>query len=103
EFLNGLTKYWRDEQANISNEIGRLNQNIELIKNIISSQQELSKTTEFDQVISVNDLLNEALLISGLNLRSEIKVEKNYGKIKTINADKIKLLQVLVNIIHNAR
>ncbi|MDR3478623.1 MAG: MHYT domain-containing protein [Gammaproteobacteria bacterium] len=102
-YLAMLAKYWREEQDQISSEISRLNTNLTLIKETISTQQELSKITAFQQIISVNALLDEALLITGLTVRKEILIQKHYGNIASISADKVKLLQVFVNLLQNAK
>jgi NO-binding membrane sensor protein with MHYT domain len=103
ELLNKLAKYWREEHTIISNELNRLNNNVVLMKNIIAAQQELSKIASVAQIISINELLDEALLITGVNLKNEIIVIKNYSKISPIKTDKVKLLQILINLIHNAK
>ena len=103
EFIKKLAESWREEQNFTTSEIKNLNKNIVLIKEIISTQQSLSKTVGFEQIISVNELLNEALLITGLDLSQEIRIEKNYGKLHSILTDKVKLLQVFVNLLRNAK
>jgi signal transduction histidine kinase len=102
-YLAMLAKYWREEQKQLLGEIARLNINLNLIKETISTQQELSKITVFQQIINVNEMLEEALLITGVYIRKEIVVSKQYGNISSINVDKVKLLQVLVNLLQNAR
>jgi NO-binding membrane sensor protein with MHYT domain len=103
EYLNMLGKQWNEEQAIISDEMNRLSKHLALIKDIISTQQELSKTSGFDQTLSINELLEESLLISGLYLKKDIKIVKDFGKIPNVKTDKVKLLQVLVNIVRNAK
>lgn len=103
EFLNKLSDYWKEEQQSIQDETKILLKNIIIIKDIISTQQNLSKMTEIEQNISLHELLDEALLITGFELKKDIAVEKNYGNIGTIKVDKIKLLQIVVNLLRNAK
>lgn len=103
EYLQMLATYWCDEQAQLNLEISRVTKNINFIKEIISTQQELSKTSGYEEVISIKDLLEEAILISGFSMRTEILVKKAYERALFINGDKVKLLQVLVNILRNAK
>jgi signal transduction histidine kinase len=74
-----------------------------LIKSIISTQQDVIKIESFEQVVSIHELIDEALLLSGLPIKQAIKVKKDYGEINTIKIDKVKLFQVLGNLISNAK
>lgn len=103
EYLNNLVEYWKNEQVSLSNEVNDLLKNTLLIKNIISAQQGLSKSMAVEHIISINQLVDECLLISGLYLKHEIVVEKKYEKISPIVVDKLKLLQIIVNILRNAK
>jgi NO-binding membrane sensor protein with MHYT domain len=103
EYMTMLSKQWHDEQIEVSNEMIRINKNLSLIKEIISTQQELSRTSGYDQIISINELLEEAILISGLYLKKDITLVKDFGKINSITTDKVKLLQVFVNLLRNAK
>jgi NO-binding membrane sensor protein with MHYT domain len=103
EYLNNLTEYRQEEQRLLTTEMIELNKNLQMIKDIISTQQDLSKTAQIEQVTSINDLLDEALLITGLKFSNNICINKHYGDLKTVKLDKIKLLQVFVNLLRNAK
>ncbi|KTD63739.1 sensory box histidine kinase/response regulator [Legionella santicrucis] len=102
EFINQLADSYQTERTMIATELNDLKNSILLIKNIISTQQDLSRTIELSQMLSVNELLDEALLITGVNLK-EIHVIKKYEKIKLGLFDKVKLLQLFVNLVQNAK
>lgn len=102
-YVGVLAEYWRTEQKVLSEELTRVTNNIQLIKDIISTQQNLSKTVEFEEIISINDLLDEALLMTGLAVKNEIIVNKKYGSINSMKLDKVKLIQVFVNLFRNAK
>lgn len=102
-YLELLSQHLHQERENIVKEMKRLNKNILMIKEIISTQQNLSKTTYFEQIVNINELLSEALLVSGLNLNKKISIHEQYDKLPPIKMDKVKLLQVLVNLIQNAK
>ena len=98
-----LAEHWQTEQAIMKKEIKNLSSNLQHIKDIISTQQNLSKLTGVEHVISLGSMIEEALLISGLDLGDHhIRVEKKYEN-KTIVSDKVKLLQILVNLLRNAK
>lgn len=103
EFISLLAVYWHEEQQAKAQELTLLQKNIDLITEIISTQQSLSKQTAIEQMVSVNELLDEALLIVGFPLKSEILINKSYDKISPIRVDKSKLLQILVNLLKNAK
>lgn len=103
DYITQLASLHQKEKNTLSEELTDLKKNITLIKDIISTQQDFSKTVELRQMISINELVDEALLISGVNLISEIEVVRTYEKIAPYLFDKVKLLQVLVNLIQNAK
>jgi len=102
-FLENQTQHQHDEELELSGEITAILKNIETIKDIISTQQTLSKNIGIENVTSINDLLDEALLITSLELKEHIKIDKHYGRIAPFLVDKVKLLQVLINLLHNAK
>jgi len=103
DYINTLAKYQKNEHVKLSDEINSVIKYIATIKEIISAQQTLSKTKEMDYIISINELLDETLLVNGLELKGDIHVIKHYGQIPSTVVDKVKLLQVLVNLIRNAK
>lgn len=103
-FISLLANYWRDERQALANELKILLNNVDHISTIISMQQGLSKMKGLEQIILIEEVLDESILITGIeNNTYHIKLEKNYEKIKPIQVDKIKLLQVFVNLLSNAK
>lgn len=103
EYLSNLDEYWKNQKLIILREINILIKNISLIKDIISTQQNLSKSPDLESLNSIPELIEESLLITGLSLKQDIKIQKRYEYTKAIMTDKVKLLQVLVNIFQNAK
>jgi NO-binding membrane sensor protein with MHYT domain len=103
EFITALAEYWREEQKAIGKEMEVLTDNVNTIKEIIMTEQDLSKMDDATQTVAINRLLDEALLITGFTYKMDIAVEKNYTKIKPIKINKVKLLQALINILRNAK
>ncbi len=103
-FINKLAEHLQEERSHLTDELNQLNNNITHIKSIISTQQGLSKISELEQIISMNDLIDEALLITGTGIvKHNVHVEKHYEKIPATLCDKVKALQILVNLIKNAK
>lgn len=103
EFMIKLNNYRIEEKKENLQEVNLLINNILLIRNIISTQQTFSKTVGIENVVLINELIEEALLIAGVFLSNEIKVVKKYEKINSIQTDRVKLIQILVNIFRNAK
>jgi NO-binding membrane sensor protein with MHYT domain/signal transduction histidine kinase len=103
-FIGKLSDHLDSEQRRINEEVVALKKNINHINAVISTQQNLSKITGVQQVALLSEIIDEALLITGIGInKNYIMIEKKYGKIKPIVVDKVKLLQVLVNVIQNAK
>lgn len=104
KYISELAHYWMTEKEELLREARSLLNNISHVKSIVSLQQQLSKTSSFEQIIAINELLDEALLVTGIGKISEkIHIEKKYASLDSINLDKVKLLQILINILHNAK
>lgn len=102
-YLDELAQCWKKEHEQANSELQEIAKNVNLIKSIISTQQDVIKVDNFEQVISINALIDETLLLSGISLKKEITVKKEYGELNNIIIDKIKLFQVLGNLISNAK
>lgn len=85
-------------------EIELLDKHLEHIKQIVYSQTGYSQSFE-PELIDLNLLLEEALHFSGVETTGTkvCKLEKNYGQIPQIKADKHKILQILTNLLINAK
>jgi len=103
-YINKLADQWKKEQADLLDETAILTKNVEHIKDIIAMQQDLSKVTNLEQIVTIDNVMDEALFITGIEINHpEINIEKNYKALRPILVDKVKLLQILVNLIRNAK
>jgi NO-binding membrane sensor protein with MHYT domain len=104
-YVKAISDYWKEEQLNLSQEVQAIINNLQFIKDIISAQQDISQDTPyFSKVVSIPAMLEEALLIVGFNSKEDkIKIKKKYGKLKPIFFSKVKLSQILVNLLLNAK
>jgi NO-binding membrane sensor protein with MHYT domain len=104
EFLITLNDYQKNEQKKMKEETELLIKNLQHIKDIISLQQNLSKISDLEQILSVNTLVDEALLITDIDfLRNGITIKTQFEKMNPILIDKVKFLQILVNLLKNAK
>jgi signal transduction histidine kinase len=85
-------------------EAGALTDNIRHIKEIVSMQQNYAKTFGVLEMLPVAGLVDDALqLNSGAVNRHNIKVVREFAKVPPILTEKHKVLQILVNLIRNAK
>jgi signal transduction histidine kinase len=99
-----LAEHMVNEQPILVNEVALLRQNIEHIKEIIAMQQSYAKISGFVETVEISDLLEDALRMNvGSLLRHEVEVLREYGDLPPIETEKHKVLQILVNLIRNAK
>ena len=85
-------------------ELSKLRKNIEHIKDIVSMQQSFAKVSGMKEAVPVTDLLEDALQmnISSI-LRHDVQVIKEFQPTPPVVVEKHKALQILVNLIRNAK
>jgi PAS domain S-box-containing protein len=103
-YLVTLSERLVGEQKEILQEVASLGSNIEHIKEIVSMQQSYAKVSGVMEVLPVADLVEDALRMNaGAMERHHVQVIRDYSEVPAILVDKHKVLQVLVNLIRNAK
>jgi signal transduction histidine kinase len=105
QYLARLAQHLGEERSSILAELDALRKNIEHLKGIVRMQQTYAKASSSAEPVSPTELVEDALrLNSGALLRHEIRVIREYEPdLPDITVDKHKLLQILVNLICNAK
>ena len=104
DYLDALTDHLTAEQTEIINELALLTRNIDHIKDIVAMQQSYSKVSGICEMVSPADLVEDALRMNGSSLeRHHIDLLREYSPTPGINVEKHKVLQILVNLIRNAK
>ncbi len=105
EFLGRLATRLTEEQSLILTEIHLLDQNIEHIKDIISVQQNYARNIGgVRETLSLEALVEDALRMNKAALvRHGIKVIRKFEEQPPIQIEKHNVLQILVNLIRNAK
>jgi PAS domain S-box-containing protein len=105
DYLEQLGKHLVEEQAAFVRDLASLKSNIDHIKNIVAMQQGYAKVSGATEIIKVTDLVEDALRIDVSELeRHGVQLVRDYAAdIPGITVDKHKVLQILVNLIRNAR
>lgn len=92
-----------DQQAALQ-ELESLQNNIEHIKEIVSMQQRYAKLSGVNETIETTMLVEESLRINTSAFeRHAITVVRDFEAVPKITIDKHKVLQILVNLVRNAK
>ena len=103
-YLTQLAAFQAGEQSKALQEIAQLEKNIEHIKDIVAMQQNYAKVSGVTEIAPVSDLIEDALRMDLSSLtRHEIRVTKEFQVDPRIVVDKHKVLQILVNLVRNAK
>jgi len=103
-YLIGLAQHLTDEQAEILKEIKSLIGNVEHIKEIVAVQQNYSKVSGVVEALPVAELVEDAVRMNAAALaHHDVQVIREYADTPPVLADKHKVLQILVNLIRNAK
>jgi PAS domain S-box-containing protein len=104
DFIRVLNETLAQEQESAVKELDSLSRNINHIKEIVSKQQSYAKVSGVSEIVEVADLVEDALQMNAAGLaRHEVELIRDYCKVPPINVDKHKVLQVLINLIRNAK
>lgn len=104
KFISLLAEQLTEERNTLFRELDELANNIDHIKNIISMQQSYAGSYGVREKVKLSDLVEDALKINLQEVnRHNIKVERHYDETPLIYADKHKLLQIVINLISNAK
>jgi len=103
-YLKTLSDFLAQEQEAMLRELTGLTKNIEHIKQIVSMQQSYAKASGVEEIHSPVALMEDALRIHlGSLEKYHVEVVRDYEKVPDITADKHKVLQILINLIGNAK
>src|SRR6202034_1353857 len=104
EYLANLSIHLADEQEEILQELSSLTGNIEHIKEIVAMQQSYARVSGVVEEHNVIDLVEDALRMNaGAMGRHQVRVIREFGPAPRVLVDKHNVLQILVNLIRNAK
>jgi len=104
QFLSALALHMATEQEEVLRELASLTGNIEHIKEIVSMQQNYARVYGVVEALSVTDLVEDSLRMNtGALDRHGIHVIRDYAPVPPVLVDKHKVLQILINLISNAK
>ncbi len=103
-YLNKLSAALAAEKETIIGELESLTRSIDHIKEIVATQQSYSGTVSLVEPVHIVDLIEDALRMNSASMaRHEITVVKQFADVPLLLLDKHLVLQILVNLIGNAK
>ncbi len=104
DYLSNLAAHLAQEQEEVLQEAGSLAKKIMHIKEIVAMQQDYAKSVGILESLSSIDLVEDAVRMNiGSMERHHVKLVREYAQVPPVLAEKHKVLQILVNVIRNAR
>jgi ligand-binding sensor domain-containing protein/signal transduction histidine kinase len=103
-YLSEVSQYLSNEQEYLLKEINGLAQNVEHINEIVAMQQNYASVSGVHEKVAVSEVVENGITMNaGAFSRHGIKVMREYEAVDDLTVDKHKLLQILVNILRNAK
>jgi PAS domain S-box-containing protein len=103
-YLTEVSKCLQAEQTDIISKLQVLTGNVQHIKDIISMQQAYAKVSGVEVQVSLSRLMEDAIRINSAGLqRHGTRLIREFEELPDVEIDKQKVLQILVNLISNAK
>jgi signal transduction histidine kinase len=104
-FLKQLGIKLAEEKTSLLDEVAALAKNVDHIKDIVAAQQGYARISGVTETIKFTDLIEDALKMNASALaRHDVRIFREYDDdIPEVTVEKHKVLQVLVNLIRNAK
>jgi signal transduction histidine kinase len=105
EFIITMANVWKDEKEILMKEISELNDTVDYVRSIIAKQQSFSTAISMIEETSITTLLENAVSLNRAiyeNIKLEIEIVYDNHLTESVLIDRIKVLQILVNLIKNA-
>ena len=102
-FLADLASCLGDEQKQMMAEVENLSKGIEHIKQVVASQQSMAKSSNVNTRVKPADVFSTAINIQGPASTNGIEVVREFENIDQVILDQHKVLQILINLLSNAR
>ncbi|KFE65430.1 sensor histidine kinase [Hyalangium minutum] len=103
-YLIALSESLLEEREAMNKEVQTLSESVDHIKSIVTTQQRHARTAGAIEELHVPQLIDEALRLHAISLeRLGISIVREYAEVPPILVDRHKLLQILINLLSNAR
>jgi signal transduction histidine kinase len=103
-YLSTVSRHLADENARVLDELDSVNRNVEHIKAIVAMQQSYARPSGLRQPVAIAQLIDDALHMGEPAYeRAGIEVITDVPRDLELCTDRHKLLQIMINLISNAR
>ncbi len=103
-YMTNLSRHLERERDHLGKEVASLAQHVSHIKEIVAMQQTYARSSGVLEKIALNDLLDDVLGITRPGLeRHRIALEIDSDALPPIMTDRHKVLQILLNLMRNAK
>jgi len=103
-FLEKVSAQLYKEREEVLTEISLLSKNIDHIRDTISMQQNYAMMSGVQEHFAIVDLIEDSLMMNGDSfVRHRVEIVKHYQEVPLVDVEKHKVLQILINLIGNAR
>jgi PAS domain S-box-containing protein len=103
-YVEALFKILNQEKTKVLEEIESLTKNVEHIKKIVSMQQSYARVAGMMETVAPSELLEDSLRMHEAGLqRHGVQIIRDYCDVPKISVDRHKVIQILVNLLQNAK
>ncbi|ATB40119.1 hypothetical protein CYFUS_005567 [Cystobacter fuscus] len=103
-YLEALGKELPEAKERLLEEMRALRESLENVKAVVRMQQEHARYLGVVEPVAVPQLIDDALRLQGRSFEAlGIQVRREYGPVPLVMVDRHKLLQILLNLLNNAR
>lgn len=103
-FLKQLAERCTENDQAVAEELQILSRHVEHIRQIISTQQSLARSVYVRMCVQLEDVIEDAILTLRESFqRHEIQLHRQLDNVPVIESDRNQILQILVNLLQNAR
>jgi ligand-binding sensor domain-containing protein/signal transduction histidine kinase len=104
DYLRKLSEHMTGDQRKAVEELESLRKNVEHIKEIVMMQQNYARISGVREVVRAADLVEDSFRIdAGSFARHGVQLVRDYQEVPPLDVEKHKVLQILVNLIRNAK
>ena len=103
--LSAITQHFGSQQKGILLELASLSDGIAHIRELVKSQQSFAVQAQIEEPTDVSEQIRKAIALTNKATANDASLEivQQFGDVPEVLVDKHKLLEILVNLVQNAR